>query len=130
VKSALAKAPVSFTLDPNNIPELKPEHHPIRDCLLSLMEALKGTQLNAVDKRLLGESEKGVAVLLKRLARGDISDDISSKVVSICGYITTYDFRSAHSLQTGLVNSDWKDHKDWLKGTKALLQLATKKFSQ
>jgi protein transport protein SEC31 len=117
-------------LDLNKIKELQPEHQTIRDCLPSLIDALKGTNLTAVDKRLLAESEKAVAVLLKRLARCDISADVGAKMVQMCGLITSYDFRSAQSLQTSLVHSDWKDNKDWLKGIKALLQLSTKKFAQ
>lgn len=128
--SAPAKPPVSTNLDPDRIPELKAEYQPVKECLLSLIDALKNVQLNVVEKRLLTESEKAVAVLLKRLARGDISDDIGASVVSMCGYINTYDFRSAQSVHTGLVNNEWRDHKDWLKGTKSLLQLATKMFAQ
>ena len=86
--------------------------------------------LVAVDKRLLGEGEKAVAVMLKRLARGEIPEDIGEKLLHMCGYINSYDFRSAQNVQTALVNSDWRDHKDWLKGTKSLLQLSTKKFAQ
>jgi hypothetical protein len=130
VGPGLEKAPVSETWDLDKISDLKEEYHPIRDCLLSLIEALKNTELSAVDKRLLVESEKAVAVLLKRLARGDISDDISAKVLTMTQYITSYDFRSAQSVQTGLVNHDWKDHKDWLKGIKALLRLATKTWAR
>jgi protein transport protein SEC31 len=126
----LEKAPVSTTLDMNNISEVQPEHSPIRDCLPSLIEALKGTTLSTVDKRLLAESEKAVAVLLKRLNRGDISADVGTKMVQMCGLITSYDFKSAQSIQTALVHSDWRDNKDWLKGIKAMLQLATKKFAQ
>ena len=124
--SRVSKPPVSGSLDPNKIAELAPEYHPIRDCLLGLVEALKQAQMNAVDKRQLGEAEKGVAVLLKRLARVDISPDVSEKVLNLAAYVSNQDFRNAQSIQTGLVNSDWREHKDWLKGIKALLQLAGK----
>ena len=97
---------------------------------MSLVEALKNLNLVSVDKRLLGEGEKAVAVMLKRLSRGDISDEIGEKLLHMCEYINAYDFRSAQNVQTALANSDWRDHKDWLKGTKSLLQLATKKFAQ
>lgn len=129
--SKTQKAPVSATtLDEGHLADISADHHPIRDCLLSLVEALKQTQLSAIDKRQLAEAEKAVAILLKRLGRGDIPSDISEKVGAMTGYITSYDFRSAQSIQTGLVSHDWRDHKDWLKGFKALLQLATKKFER
>lgn len=129
--SKTAKAPVSATLlHEGHLADISADHHPIRDCLLSLVEALKQTQQSPIDKRQLVEAEKAVAVLLKRLGRGEIPPDISEKVGAMTGYITSYDFRSAQSIQTGLVNTDWRDHKDWLKGIKALLQLATKKFER
>lgn len=130
VSSSTQKAPVSGTLDPNSIPELQAELQPIKDCFLGVIDALKGCELSSVDKRLLNESEKGVAVLLKRLALGDISEDISNKVLQMTGFITSYEFGSAQSLLTELVNHDWRHHKDWLKGIKALLQLARKTWNR
>ena len=121
-------APVSGTYDLTKIPELSPEHQPIKECLTSLVEALKSTQLSAGDSRQISEAEKGVAVLLKRLARGDINDEIVAKIISMKDFVNGHDWRSALSVQTGLVNTDWRDHKDWLKGIKALLQLGSKKF--
>ena len=78
----------------------------------------------------MGEGEKAVTIMLKRLAREDISDEIGQKLLHMCGYINAYDFGSAQAVQTALVNSDWREHKDWLKGTKSLLQLCIKKFAQ
>lgn len=121
------KPPVSATFDPDNIPELSVELQPIKDCLIGVIDALTvDPSMGGGDKRLLGEAERGVAVLLKRLALGDISAEISGKVLQMTGFITTYDFGSAQSVLTDLVSSEWRDHKDWLKGVKALLQLARK----
>lgn len=117
------KAPISGTFDPDNIPELSAELQPIKDCLIGVIDALKAA---GGDKRMLSESERGVAVLLKRLALGDIQAEICAKVLQMTGCITTYDFGSAESVVTDLVSSEWRDHKDWLKGVKALLQLARK----
>ncbi len=130
VSSTPSKPPVSATLDPDRIPELTEEYQPIKDCLLSLVDALKNLENSVVDKRLLTEGEKGVAVLLKRLARGDISAEIGQQVLHMCGYINAYDFGSAERVQTALVSHEWRDHKDWLKGTKSLVQLCSKKFAQ
>mmetsp|Transcript_42919 Transcript_42919/g.103852 ORF Transcript_42919/g.103852 Transcript_42919/m.103852 type:complete len:1039 (-) Transcript_42919:4532-7648(-) len=125
--STVEKAPVSGTFDPNRIPELSAELQPIKDCLIGVIDALKAVpSMSGGDKRLLSESERGVAVLLKRLALGDIPAEISAKVLQMAGFITTYDFGSAQSVLTDLVSTDWRDHKDWLKGVKALLQLARK----
>ena len=96
--------------------------------LLGVIEALKQVVLSAADKRQLADGEKGVAVLLKRVSRGDVAAEIAQQVVTLTEKVTTYDWRAALSIQTGLVNTDWKEHKDWLKGLKSLLQLAQKKF--
>jgi len=126
--TSVAKAPVSNDFDPIQLENLQMDLQPVRDCLLRLVEALKSVNLSAVDSRQLVEGEKAVAVLLKRLARGTVGQDVGEKVLSMTTAINNHDFRSALSIQTGLVNSDWRDHKDWLKGIKALIQLASKKF--
>jgi len=122
------KAPVSGNIE--TIPDLKPEYQPISDTLLGLVEALKGGQLSAVDKRQLSESEKGVAIFAKRLARGEISDDVANQMLSMTTSLSSYDWAGAASIQTSLVSHQWREHKEWLKGIKALVQLATKLYSR
>ena len=124
----VAKAPVSGTFDPNATPELSAEHQHIKDTLIELAASLNAAPLNPADKRQMTEAEKGIAVLLKRLARGDIDADVSGKVDNMVTAIRSRDYVTAAAVQTGLVNSDWKDHKDWLKGMKFLTQLAMKKI--
>lgn len=124
-----AKAPVSGTFDPNAIAELSTENQAIKDCLLALASALSGAYLTPIDKKQLSEGEKGIAVLLKRLARRDIDPEVEAKVASMVTALSNQDYMTAASIQTGLVNSDWRDNKDWLKGIKFLIQLATKKLA-
>ncbi|KAG7359849.1 WD40 repeat-containing protein [Nitzschia inconspicua] len=123
-----SRAPVSGNLD--TIPELNPEYQPISDTLLSLIDALKGGQLSASDRRQLSEAEKGVAIFVKRLARGDISDSIADKMLAMTTALSSYDWTGAGSIQTALVSQEWRTHKEWLKGVKALVLLATKLYSQ
>lgn len=123
-----AKAPVSGNLE--TIPELNAEFQPISDTLLSLIDALKGGQLTASDKRQLAEAEKGVAIFVKRLARGDITDATAQKMLGMTTALSSYDWAGAGSIQTALVSHEWRTHKEWLKGVKALVQLATKLYSQ
>lgn len=117
-------------VDDGRIPELQTEFVPIKECLTSLIGALKDSSLSSVDKRLTGEAEKALAIMLRRLALGEISDEIGQQLLNMCGYLNGYDFRTATAVLTALVNSDWREHKDWLKGTKSLLQLASKKYCQ
>lgn len=104
------------------------EHEHIKDTLVELAASLNSAQLTPADKRQLSEAEKGIAVLLKRLARDDIDAEISGKVDAIVSAIRSRDYATAGMIQTELVNHEWKDHKDWLKGLKFLILLATKKI--
>ena len=126
--SAVPKAPVSGTFDPNAVHELPEEQQHIKDGLLEVASSLKAAPLTPADKRQLSECEKGIAILLKRLARGDIDPESVSQVGNMVAALRGRDYVSAGAIQTGLVNSQWRDHKDWLKGMKFLIQLASKKI--
>ena len=123
----LAKAPVSATFDPKAPPDVPSDHQHIKDCLLEFLEIIQGMQLTPADKKQLSEAEKGVAILLKRLARGDVSEEVSGKVSTLVEAIRAHDYIAATTVQTGLVSTDWREHKDWLKGIKNLIQLIIKK---
>ena len=73
------------------------------------------------------KSQKSVAVFIKTVARGGMDDDILNKVRLMMYNLQNQDYASALSIVTGLVSNEWKDHKDWLKGMKFLVQMATKK---
>jgi len=126
--SAPGKAPVSGNVD--TIPPLRDEYQPIPDTLLALIEAIRGGQLSSVDKRQLSEAQKAVAIFSKRLVLGDISDEIANQMLSLTNFLSAYDWSAATAAQTSLVTNEWKEHKEWLKGIKALVQLATKMYSR
>lgn len=100
----------------------------MKDGLLGITGALGDSPLTSADKRQLGEAEKGVAILVKRLARGDIDTDVSSKVSNLVHALQNKDFNMTAAIQKQLVNEDWQNHKDWLKGIKFLITLASKKL--
>ena len=124
---ALSKAPVSGNLNIDTL-QLSSHHASIRDTLLGAANALKQTNLNVVEKKQLEEAEKSVAILVKKLARDDLNDTIVDQVFALVNAISQHDFAASMAYQTTLANSEWRDHKDWLKGIKILIQLAIKKF--
>jgi protein transport protein SEC31 len=65
---------------------------------------------------------------VKKLALGDLAEVTVGKVYAMVTAVGNGDMASASSIQTDLANHDWKDHKDWLKGIKLLIQMAMKKF--
>ena len=121
------KAPVSGTLDPVAIQSLSGEYKYLSDGLLAISEALNGTAVGAMEKKQAAESQKGVAVFIKTLARGGVDAEIANKVSSVLLALQNHDYGSASRVMTSLVSSEWKDHKDWLKGMKLLVQMASKK---
>ena len=90
--------------------------------------AVGACPLTAADKRQLGEAEKGVAILIKRLGRGDIDETVTNKVSQLTTALQNRDHYTSAAIQKQLVNEDWQEHKDWLKGIKFLIQLAAKKL--
>lgn len=122
-----AAAPVSATFNIETL-ELSAELVPTRDAFLSIISSLQSVQLSPADKRQLSEAEKGVAILVKKLARGDLDDSIVSSINYLVGAVCNHDYASAMATQTALVNSDWRTQKDWLKGLKLLIQLIQRKF--
>jgi len=57
-----------------------------------------------------------------------MESDVAEKVGQIVatGTIKKKDYPSASAIHTGLVNSVWKEHKDWLIGIKLLIQMSAK----
>jgi protein transport protein SEC31 len=124
---SLQKAPVSGSLNIDKL-QLSSHHASIRDTLLGAADALKQTNLNVVEKKQLDEAEKGIAILVKKLAGEALSDSIVDQVFALVNAISQHDFAASMAYQTALANSEWREHKDWLKGIKILIQLAIKKF--
>lgn len=121
------KAPVSGSLNFDSL-QLSNHHASIKDTLLGAAAALDGVALNPVEKRQLLEAEKGIAILVKKLARDDLGAEIVEQVFSLVNAVSNRDFGTATAVQNALANTEWRDHKDWLKGIKILIQLAAKKF--
>lgn len=126
--SKIERPPVSGTFDPNKPPEVSAEYKPMVDDLIAWVAALSPLQMTGGEKKQLAEIEKGAAVFSKRLGRNEIDAGIAEKIGQILSAMGKRDFGAASGIHTGLVNSDWKGHKDWLKGMKFLIQMAAKKL--
>ena len=122
------QAPVSDSFNVDEL-QLSADLAHIRDSLMQLVDHLKTQPLAVPEKRQLSDGEKAVAVFLKKLARQAIHDETLVHSQAMVNALVSSDFRTATAMQTTLVNSDWREHKDWLKGFKSLIQLASKKLS-
>jgi protein transport protein SEC31 len=122
------KSPVSGTFNLQKLAQIADsiEYKSLVEDLLSTVTSLSAANFGPSDKKLLAESEKGVAIFAKRLGNTDIQKDIADKVEQIMDLMKKGDYISATTIHTKLVNSVWKEHKDWLKGIKFLIQLKSK----
>jgi len=128
VVNKIEKPPISGTFNPSKPPEVSAEFMPIVESLNKCVTALSPLSLSFSEKKQVVEVEKGAAFFSKRLARNEIDGSIAEKVGQIVSALGNRDFSSASTIHTGLVNSDWKEHKDWLKGMKFLIQLTAKRL--
>lgn len=109
------------------MPALSEEYKYLQDGLMAIVERLTTSATGSMEKKQAAESQKAVAVFIKTLSRGGVDAPIANKVGSMLSALQNRDYASASSVVTGLVSNEWKDHKDWLKGMKFLVQMATKK---
>ena len=127
VVNKMAQAPNSGPVDLSQPPELSAEQKPIVEGLISFVNYFKSLDLNAVEKKQLAEIENGIGIYIKKLSRGSVDANSSATVGRVLSGLQSRDFTSAMKAQTELVNHHWREHKDWLKGLKFLIQMASKK---
>ena len=121
------QAPNSGPIDLNQPPELSADQKPIADGLIAFVTYFKSLELNAAEKKQMAEVEHGLGIYIKKLSRGHIDVDTSAAVGRVLGALQNRDFAAAMKAQTELVNHHWREHKDWLKGLKFLITMASKK---
>ena len=62
------------------------------------------------------------------MAREGLSEESTGRVYQLVTALCNRDYATASAAQTHLANTEWRDHKDWLKGLKILITLASKKL--
>ena len=120
VNKTIEKPPVSGTFNIKKLTEVADStvYKPMVDDLLAIVTSLSSLPLVGSEKKQLTEVEKGAAIFSKRLAKADVDTDIAEKVGGIVNAMKSRDFSTATGIHAGLVNSVWKENKDWLKGMK------------
>lgn len=118
---------MSGTLDPNALLALSQEDKELQNGLMSIADQLTSSATGSMEQKQASESQKAVAVFIKTLARGGMNADVANKVRHILYSLQNHDYATASSIVTGLVSNEWRDHKDWLKGLKFLVQMVSKK---
>ena len=121
--------PANIPFDISNPPEVPSEQQHISDILISIIQTLSSTPtLLAAEKKQLVESTKAVGVLLNKLSQGALPPNVIDQVNALVTALQNHDYATATAVQTSAVSSIWKDNKNWLKGMKFLIQLASRRL--
>jgi hypothetical protein len=65
--------------------------------------------------------------LCQMLETGEVAGDVLQKLSQLVSDLSNRNFSGASAIQTDLANTVWSLHKEWIKGLKVLIQLASKK---
>jgi len=130
VFNKVEKPPVSGTFNVKKLSQVadSTEYKSTIEDLLASVTSLSALPLGPSETKHLSEVQKAVAIFSKRLANGDMESDVAVNVTQIVSCMKNKDFVNATTIHTSLVNGYWKQHKDWLKGFKFLIQMNAKFF--
>lgn len=81
-----------------------------------------------MEKKQLGEANKALALLFEKLNGGQIAPEIVGALGDIVNALAARNFPAANAAQSRLADHHWNEHKAWLKGTKFLIQLCSKRL--
>jgi len=59
---------------------------------------------------------------------GQVSPSTVARLQELTTACSGYDFKLANTYHVAMVNVDWNDHKDWLKGVRNLITIGLKKY--
>ena len=79
------------------------------------------------EKRQMQMVSAAYAHLLEKWAAGEVGADVLLKLAQLVADLAQRNFAGASAMQTDLANTAWGQHKEWIKGLKVLIQLASKK---
>lgn len=79
------------------------------------------------EKRQMAMATEAVNCLSVKATQQEVAPDIMAKVEALAREMTGKNFTAAQLIQTDLANTAWGLHKDWIKGLKVFIQIASKK---
>ena len=82
---------------------------------------------NPLEKRQLAMVSTAYNNLLEKINTNEVSADVMNKIAQLVSELNSRNFVAANAIQTNLANTEWNLHKEWIKGVKILIQLASKK---
>lgn len=97
---------------------------PLSGQLLDMVTNVVNTNLNNIfanDPRKKIDAQKRFDELFEKLRVGNISETVSSKVVSLCQALQTGDYLTANKIHIDLSSTEWENNKNWLMAFKRII---------
>ncbi|KAM0830220.1 hypothetical protein ACQ4PT_066344 [Festuca glaucescens] len=115
-----APPPTVQTADTSNVSaELRPVIATLTRLFDETSKALGGTQAK---KREIEDNSKKIGALFAKLNTGDISPNVSSKLIQMCSALDNSDLATAMQIQIQLTTSDWDECNFWLSALKRMIK--------
>jgi protein transport protein SEC31 len=115
-----APPPTVQTADTSKVSaELRPVIATLTRLFDETSKAMGGSQAK---KREVEDNSRKIGALFAKLNTGDISPNVSSKLIQLCGALDGSDFATAMQLQILLTTSDWDECNFWLAALKRMIK--------
>ncbi|KAF0907343.1 hypothetical protein E2562_015842 [Oryza meyeriana var. granulata] len=115
-----APPPTVQTADTSKVSaELRPVIATLTRLFDETSKAMGGSQ---VKKREIEDNSRKIGALFAKLNSGDISPNVSSKLIQLCSALDSSDFANAMHLQVLLTTSDWDECNFWLAALKRMIK--------
>uniref|UniRef100_A0A0D9X2E6 Sec16 Sec23-binding domain-containing protein n=1 Tax=Leersia perrieri TaxID=77586 RepID=A0A0D9X2E6_9ORYZ len=115
-----APPPTVQTADTSKVSaELRPVIATLTRLFDETSKAMGGSQ---VKKREIEDNSRKIGALFAKLNSGDISPNVSSKLIQLCSALDSSDFATAMHLQVLLTTSDWDECNFWLAALKRMIK--------
>uniref|UniRef100_M8AXY9 Sec16 Sec23-binding domain-containing protein n=1 Tax=Aegilops tauschii TaxID=37682 RepID=M8AXY9_AEGTA len=115
-----APPPTVQTADTSNVSaDLRPVIATLTRLFDETSKALGGAPAK---KREIEDNSKKIGALFAKLNTGDISPNVSSKLIQMCSALDSSDFATAMQLQILLTTSDWDECNFWLSSLKRMIK--------
>ncbi|WVZ66911.1 hypothetical protein U9M48_016068 [Paspalum notatum var. saurae] len=118
-----APPPTVQTADTSKVSaELRPVIATLSKLFDETSKALGGSQATQAKKREIEDNSRKMGALFAKLNSGDISPNVSSKLIQLCSALDSSDFATAMHLQVLLTTSDWDECNFWLAALKRMIK--------
>jgi len=115
-----APPPTVQTADTSKVSaELRPVIATLTRLFDETSKAMGGSQAK---KREVEDNSRKIGALFAKLNTGDISPNVSSKLIQLCVALDSSDFATAMQLQILLTTSDWDECNFWLAALKRMIK--------